>query len=71
MNGKVHKEVRRPEDTAKTGDISAEEMHKLLAAQQKSMDAAPGWKAIDVNTDGPVLQARQLMQRLIAGEANL
>ena len=44
---------------------------EVVEAQQKSMDAAPGWKAIDVNTDGPVLQARQLMQRLIAGEANL
>mgnify|MGYP001182728992 CR=1 FL=1 len=59
-------------------DVMTEEFSRIfqedvevVEAQQKSMDAAPGWKAIDVNTDGPVLQARQLMQRLIAGEANL
>jgi hypothetical protein len=30
----------------------------------------PGRQTIDVNADAPVLQARQIMNKLIAGEAH-
>ncbi len=41
---------------------------EIVEAQQKSMDRSPNGKTIDINADAPVLQARHLMNRLIAEE---
>jgi phenylpropionate dioxygenase-like ring-hydroxylating dioxygenase large terminal subunit len=42
----------------------------ILAAQQRSMDGAgPDWQGIDINADAGVLQARRVVDRLLAAEA--
>jgi phenylpropionate dioxygenase-like ring-hydroxylating dioxygenase large terminal subunit len=43
----------------------------ILARQQHSIDTAPaGWTSIDINADAGVLQARRVVDGLIAAEAN-
>lgn len=42
---------------------------EIVEAQQKSLDGASHWQPIDVNADAPVLQARNVLNALIAGEA--
>ena len=62
------------EDDAVTDAMHAEftrifsEDIEIVEAQQKSLDNAHDWEAIDVNADAPVLQARQLLNRRIADE---
>lgn len=43
---------------------------EIVEAQQKSLEKAPRWQPIDVNSDAPVLQARKLLNTLIAEEAH-
>jgi len=43
---------------------------EIVVAQQISLNRLPGRQTIDVNADAPVLQARQIMNKLIAGEAH-
>ena len=43
---------------------------EIVVAQQLSLNRLPGRQTIDVNADAPVLQARQIMNKLIAGEAH-
>ena len=41
----------------------------LLAAQQRSIDTAPeGWRQIDINADAGVLQARRVVDGILAAE---
>lgn len=49
--------------------IFAEDV-EIVEAQQRSLDRAPDWQRIDINADAPVLQARQLLDRHIALEAD-
>lgn len=42
---------------------------EIVEAQQKSLSRTPQRARIDVNADAPVLQARSIMDRLIAAEA--
>jgi phenylpropionate dioxygenase-like ring-hydroxylating dioxygenase large terminal subunit len=41
----------------------------IVEAQQRSLDRAPGWQPIDVTADAPVLQARNVLNNMIAEEA--
>jgi len=41
----------------------------IVEAQQRSLDGAPGWQPIDVAADAPVLQARNVLNTMIAEEA--
>ncbi len=42
----------------------------LIEAQQRSIDRLPeGRRSIDINADAGVLQARRILDGLIAGEA--
>ena len=40
----------------------------IVEAQQHSLDGAPGWQPIDVAADAPVLQARNVLNTMIAEE---
>ena len=42
----------------------------ILARQQRSIDTAPaGWTSVDINADAGVLQARRVVDGLLAAEA--
>jgi vanillate O-demethylase monooxygenase subunit len=43
---------------------------EIVEAQQRSLDRAPGWQPIDVAADAPVLQARNVLNTLIAEESH-
>ena len=41
----------------------------IIEAQQRSLDAAPGWQpACDITADAGVLQARRMLAAMVAGE---
>ncbi|PPR09359.1 MAG: Toluene-4-sulfonate monooxygenase system iron-sulfur subunit TsaM1 [Alphaproteobacteria bacterium MarineAlpha11_Bin1] len=54
---------------AKAASTAFGEDVDILAAQQRSIDSAgAGWKGIDINADAGVLQARRVMEKMLAAE---
>ena len=67
-NYRIEEQALSEAMTAEFTKIFSEDV-AIVEAQQKSLSRTSVWKPIDVNLDAPVLQARQILARMIAEEA--
>ena len=71
----VGRNYRIDEETVSDGMMSEftkifSEDVTIVEAQQRSLNRCVEWKPIDVKLDAPVLQARQILNKLIIEEEN-